>query len=172
MILHTAVLWLLLCPGTWRASPSAMEPRIVSSLAEALPSSSAPAILVFFSTECSSCYDELFQARLLVEREDWSVAVIGVCRGRLDDLETFLRKFAWRRPVVHDRKKGLFRRFNVAGVPTTIVVAGGEALCRDDVPGEFSRRAEKVEACLRRIFHRRPGRSRRENPSGTGRPAG
>src|SRR5512139_1776864 len=109
-----------------------VEVRICSSLEEAAPAGSGPVLLVFFSIECTVCYEELFEARYLIDRGRWPVAVVGVSLALRDDLEAFLEKHAWTQPVVLDRRKVLFRRFQVHAVPFKFLTLGTEAVYRDD----------------------------------------
>ncbi len=108
------------------------------------------ALLVFFSTECPVCYDGLFESRLLVEKGGWPVRVVGVASGPADDLRSFLEKFGWTLPVVHDRRKSLARRFGVDVVPDWVLVVGGEPVCRNDQRAGPVRGMEGLAACLRK----------------------
>jgi hypothetical protein len=136
------------------ASAAEVEVRICPTLEEATGPAGSPVLLVFFSTECPSCYDDLFEARYLVEKAGFDVAVIGVFSGPRDALRAFLEKFAWTLPVVLDRKKTLFRRFRVDMVPYKALLSGGKAVYRDDPYKDYGRRREDLERCLRKMFSR------------------
>ena len=129
-----------------------------AGLDEAVPPGSGPALLVFFSTECPVCYDDLFESRYLVERGGWPVAVVGVCAGPRPDLERFLEKHAWTLPVVHDRRRALVRRFKVDAPPHKVLLAGGgaaaEAIYEDDPRLALEDRRKELERCLTRLFSR------------------
>lgn len=128
------------------------EVRICLSLEEAVPAGSGPVLLVFFSIECAVCYEALFEARQVLDRGHWPVEVVGVSIALRDDLEDFLEKYAWTRPVVLDRRKVLFRRFEIHAVPATVLLLGREAVYRDDpYLGPAARREELVQ-CLTRLF--------------------
>jgi hypothetical protein len=130
------------------------EIRICSSLDEAAPAGSGPVLLVFFSIECQVCYEELFEARYLVDRGRWPVSVVGISLALRDELEVFLAKHAWTQPVVLDRRKVLFRRFQVHAVPFKVLILGTEAVYRDDpYLGPDASRKELVK-CLTRLFSR------------------
>jgi hypothetical protein len=146
---------LALCAaGLGGRPPAPVEVRICASLAEAVPDAGAPVLLVFFSIECAVCYEELFEGRYLVDKGGWPVPVVGVTLALRDDLEAFLEKHAWTAPVVLDRRKALFRRFKVGGVPCTILVAGGETLYRDDPYLGADVRRKELRQCLTRLFSR------------------
>jgi hypothetical protein len=131
-----------------------VEVRICSSLDQAAPAGPGPVLLVFFSIECPVCYEELFESRYLIDKGGWPVAVIGVALALRDDLEAFLEKHAWTSPVVLDRRKVLFRKFKVDAVPFKALLAGTEAVYRDDpYLGPDARREELVK-CLTRLFSR------------------
>lgn len=142
---------LLLATALFAVSQAGIEVRIFPTLEEATGMAGGPVLLVFFSTECPSCYDDLFEARHLVEKGGFAVAVIGVFSGPKDTLRTFLEKFAWTWPVVLDRRKTLFRKFGVDMVPYKALLSGGKAIYRDDPYKDFNRRREELEKCLRKI---------------------
>lgn len=127
-------------------------------LEEAAPPGSGPALLVFFSTECQVCYDDLFEARYLVDRGGWPVTVVGVFAGPSPDLDRFLEKHAWTLPVVHDRGRALVRRFKVDAPPHKVLLAGGganaETIYEDDPRLSLEDRRKELERCLTRLFSR------------------
>ncbi len=139
-------------PGDGRARPAG---RICASLEEAVPPGGRTALLVFFSTGCAICYDDLFESRLLVERNGWPVAVVGVHLGPYEELKEFLDKYRWDLPVVLDRRKLLFRRYRVTAVPDTVLLlTGGEIAHRSDPYHDHGRRREALRMSLERIFGR------------------
>jgi len=144
----------LIAAGLTGAVEAGVDVRICSSLAEAAPAGSGPVLLVFFSTECSVCYEELFESRYLVDKGRWPVAVVGVTLALRDDLEAFLEKHAWTSPVVLDRRKVLFRKFNVDAVPFKALIVGTEAIYRDDPYLGPEARRKELTKCLTRQFSR------------------
>ena len=117
------------------------------SLDEVLPPD-RPALLVFFSTTCGACYEELFAMRYFVETRGLPVEVIGVTGGPREEVAAFLAKFAYHRPVVLDVKARIRRAFRVDAVPLSLVVRGGRVLCRADDRQNPRRRREEIERCL------------------------
>ena len=130
------------------------EVRICASLEEAAPAGSGPVLLVFFSTDCPVCYDDLFESRYLVDQEGFAVAVVGVFSGLREDLRVFLEKYRWGLPVVLDRRKVLFRKFKVDTVPYKALLLGTEAAYRDDPRRDLAGRREELKRCLTRLFSR------------------
>lgn len=130
------------------------EVRIFRSLDEAVPVPGTPVLLVFFSTGCPSCYDDLFEARLLVERGGWPVCVTGVYSGPEEELRSFLEKYAWTRPAVLDRRKALFRKHRVEAVPFKVLLIEGRAAYRDDPRTAYGERMEALKKCLVKTFSR------------------
>ena len=130
------------------------EVRICSTLEEALPAGSGPVLLVFFSTDCPVCYDDLFEARYLVDNGRWPVTVIGVTSGRRDELARFLEKHAWALPVVLDKRRALVRRFKVDAVPFKALIVGPETIYADDPYIGLEARRKELERCLTRHFSR------------------
>jgi hypothetical protein len=136
------------------ASRGGVDVRISRSLEEAVPQAGRPILLVFFSTDCPSCYDDLFEARYAVEKGGWPVSVVGVFSGPRDELQSFLEKHACTLPVVLDRRKVLFRRFNVDCLPYKVILSGGTAVYRDDPYKDPGRRMEDLKTCLRKVYSR------------------
>jgi hypothetical protein len=130
------------------------EVRICASLEEAVPAGAGPVLLVFFSTACPLCYDELFESRYLVDKGDWPVAVVGVFSGPREELRTFLEKYAWTLPVVLDRRKVLSKKYKADAVPFKALLLGMEVVYRDDPYRDPEGRREELKRCLTRLFSR------------------
>jgi len=128
--------------------------RICAGLDEAAPPGTGPVLLVFFSTDCPVCYDDLFEARYLIDNGRWPVTVIGVTSGRRDELARFLEKHAWALPVVLDKRRALVRRFKVDAVPFKALIAGSETIYADDPYIGLEARRKELERCLTRHFSR------------------
>ena len=143
-----------LAGGLGGAAGDPVDVRICASLDEAAPSGAGPVLLVFFSTDCPVCYDDLFESRYLIDKGRWPVSVVGVCSGLREDLRIFLEKHAWALPVVLDRRKILFRRFKVDAVPFKALLLGTEAVYRDDPYRDPEGRREELKQCLTRLFSR------------------
>jgi hypothetical protein len=144
----------VLAGGPMGAGRDAVETRICASLEEAFRGSPGPVLLVFFSTDCPICYEDLFESRYLVDKGRWPVAVVGVFSGLRDDLRAFLEKYAWTQPVVLDRRKDLFKKYKVDAVPFKALLLGTEAVYRDDPYVGPDGRREELKRCLTRLFSR------------------
>ena len=138
--------------GFAAADAGPVDVRICAGLDEAVPPGGGPVLLVFFSTECAVCFDDLFESRYLVDKGRWPVAVVGVASGLREDLRAFLEKHAWTLPVVLDRRKVLFRRFDAGAVPFKVLISGRTAVYRDDPYRSPGERREELERCLIRLF--------------------
>ena len=143
-----------LAGGTMGAGREAIETRICASLEEASRGCPGPVLLVFFSTDCLLCFDDLFESRYLIDRNRWPVSVVGVFSGLRDDLRAFLEKYAWTLPVVLDRRKVLFKKYKVDAVPFKALLLGTEAVYRDDPYSDPDSRREELKRCLTRLFFR------------------
>lgn len=144
----------VLAGGPMGAGRDAVETRICASLEEAFRGSPGPVLLVFFSTDCPICYEDLFESRYLVDKGRWPVSVVGVFSGLRDDLRAFLEKYAWTQPVVLDRRKDLFKKYKVDAVPFKALLLGTEAVYRDDPYVGPDGRREELKRCLTRLFSR------------------
>lgn len=131
-----------------------IEARICASLEEAVPARGGTVLLVFFSTGCTICYDDLLESRYVVEKNGWPVAVVGVHLGPYEELRAFLEKHHWDKPVVFDRRKLLFRKFKVSVVPDTLLLVGDEIVHRSDPYHDHRLRRDELRRCLEGIFSR------------------
>lgn len=136
------------------ASRGSGDVRICAGLDDAAPPGTGPVLLVFFSTDCPVCYDDLFESRYLVDKGRWPVTVVGVSSGLREDLQAFLEKHAWALPVILDRRKVLFRRFKVDFPPFKALLLGPRAVYRDDPYLDPDGRREELKKCLTRLFSR------------------
>lgn len=144
-----------LCAAGLSGTPAwPVDVRICFSLDEALPAGSGPALLVFFTVDCPVCYEDLIEARFLVDRGGWPVEIVGVALARRDDLQAFLEKYVWTSPVVLDRRRALFRRFKVGEVPFKVLLIGSETVYRDDPYLATEARRKELAKCLTRLFSR------------------
>ena len=134
-------------------SASSGDVSLYLSLDEILPPDK-PALLVFFSTTCVSCYDELFEMRYFVEAHGLPIEVIGVTGSPREEVAAFLGKYAYHRPVVLDAKARIRRAFRVDVVPLSLVVRGGRVVCRAKIYQEPQRRREEIKRCLLEIGSR------------------
>ena len=145
----------------WAASPflsptSTDEVRIVASLEEAAGRLPGPAVLVFFSLDCPVCWEEIFEVRYVIEKNNVPVALIGISADSRRDLEPFLARHAFFYPVVSDQGRELFRRFKVRLEPFVVVLEGARVIHRDNTSEAMDLRREKLTRCLLEISAKRP----------------
>jgi peroxiredoxin len=122
--------------------------KIYSSLEEAVPRPARPLLLVFFSLDCHLCWDELFEMRHFLEKNSIPVDLVGISRDPEEELRPFLSKFAFFHPVVSDRGRALYRRFEVRLEPFRVILDRGSVLYQDDSALDFFVRRDKVKRCL------------------------
>jgi len=134
----------------WPVSVSGGQnlPAIAVSLEEALPADGRPCLLVFFSTDCEVCFDDLLEMNYFVSRHELDVRVIGISGDTASDLERFAAKHSLECPLVRDDRGRIRRRFRVDEVPFKIVLEGGAERYRDDVYRGFDERRRRAEECL------------------------
>ena len=128
--------------------------RIVRTLEEAAVRPERPVLLVFFSIECHVFWDELFEMRYFLEKNDIPVDLVGVSSDREEDLRPFLAKYGFSHPVVSDREKALFRRFSVRQEPFQVVLDRDTVVFLDNPSRDFYARRDKVKQCLLEIASR------------------
>jgi hypothetical protein len=153
-LLAAAAVGAALVAGGGHAGAAPAEVRICAGLAEAAPPGTGRVLLVFFSTDCPVCYDDLFESRYLVDKGGWPVAVIGVSPGPRETLREFLEKHGWALPVVLDARRTLSKRFGAGPAPFKVLLDGEEVAYRDDPYRGLEDRRKELERCLTRLFSR------------------
>ena len=159
--LTNVLLYVIMLSSSQAASPNPIpifgeEVRIAASLEDAAVAPHGPAVLVFFSLDCPICWEELFEARYMIEKNSIPIALVGISADSREDLEPFLGKHAFFHPVVCDRGRELFRKFKVKLEPLTVVIDGGRVIHRDNTAEGMDIRREKLKQCLLGITARRP----------------
>jgi len=132
----------------FRFSMAAEDPVVLSSLAEALPRGGTPVLLIFFSTSCPSCFDDLLEMIYFVKKNGLAVRVVGISGESKAELEAFMGKHSVGCSVVRDDRGKLRRRFGVDLVPYKIVLQGDTVVYRDNDYLELSERRRKAGQCL------------------------
>ena len=129
-------------------SAGAEGPVVMSSLEEALPHDGTPALLVFFSASCPSCFDDLLEMIYFVKKKELSVRIIGISGDTKADLEAFMGKHSVGCSVVRDDRGRLRRRFGVDLVPYKIILLGDSVVYRDNDYLESDERRRRAGRCL------------------------
>jgi peroxiredoxin len=144
---------LLVLRGTFLLAEDEMV-KIFGSLEEAMPRPERPVLLVFFSLECHRCWDELFEMRYFLEKNDIPVDIVGIAREPEEELRPFLAKYAFSYPVVSDRRKALFKTFQVRLEPFCVILNRGSVLYEDNTGLDFFVRRDEVKRCLLELASR------------------
>lgn len=140
--------FLILLLATSGALGNEQGPKICYALEQALPSPLKPALLVFFSTECSSCWDDLLEMRYFVDKNGLDVQLVGIAAEPEQDVLRFAEKHAFFHPVVIDKKKRIHRSFHVGLIPYKVILIGNRVRYRDDYDKGFSDRRKEAQSCL------------------------
>ena len=110
---------------------------IFEELDDALSRRAGVTVLVFFSPDCYSCFDDLFEMKHLLDENGWPASVVGIASGLRGDLEFFIDKYDWSLPIVWDRKRRIFRRFGVGSAPFKMLLIDGDVIYQDDPNSPF-----------------------------------
>lgn len=137
----------LLALGCIGAGPGDGPPA-PGSLDEALPADGRPALVVFFSTGCPTCFDDLLEMAAFIRRNKMRMPIIGVCGDPASDIDAFVEKYAVHDPIVRDSRGRIRRRLKVDLLPYKIVMAGGKELYRDDYFLPLAERSRRAQKCL------------------------
>ncbi|MDD8021215.1 MAG: redoxin domain-containing protein [Acidobacteriota bacterium] len=122
--------------------------KIYHSLEEAAGTSSWPVLLVFFSLDCFTCWDELFEMKEFIEKFSLSVQLIGVSTDKKEELEAFASRYSFNYPIIQDEDKYLYRQYKVRHEPYRVVLDKNQAVYIDDDRHDYSLRREKTKHFL------------------------
>jgi len=134
-------------------APSSPKPpiKIYSSLEEIINNSSQPAILVFFSSVCHVCWDELLEMKEFIEKFSLPVILIGISAEEKDELLAFASKYSFNYPIIQDRNRNLFRQFKVKLEPFWVILQNHQVAYIDDYLLDFQTRMDRAKQCLLRL---------------------
>ena len=118
------------------------------SLEAVLPDDGRPALIVFFSTGCPACFDDLLETVRFVREKGLGLTIVGVCGGPEAEIESFIEKYSVRVPIVRDGRGRIRRRFRVDLLPYKVVLAGGKEVYKDDYYLPLDERSRRVRRCL------------------------
>jgi peroxiredoxin len=125
--------------------------KLFAKLEEAPLDLQRPMLIVFFSTDCHVCSDDLFEMKYVVESNDFPVQVVGVSSEKLEYLKYFLEKYSFPYPVISDRRREIYRRFQVSSEPYKLLLLNGKVLYKDDVLKDSQKQKEEIIQCLRKL---------------------
>jgi len=127
------------------------RPNIFTSLEEILSQDERPVLLVFFSTSCSTCWDDLLEMRLFLHERGLSVRLVGITGDRREEVERFCRKYSFFEPIVLDQRRKIFKAYQVDLVPFKVILLRRKIVYKDDYYLEFGLRKEEAKRCLAAI---------------------
>jgi thiol-disulfide isomerase/thioredoxin len=127
-------------PGDGRPAPGSLD--------KALPADGRPALVVFFSTGCPTCFDDLLEMARFVRRNKLELPIVGVCGDSESDIEEFVEKYSVHGAIVRDERGRIRRKFKVDLLPYKIVLAGEKVLYRDDYYLPLGERSRRAQRCL------------------------
>lgn len=114
-----------------------------------------PVVLVFFSTACPACWDDLFEVRSMIEENGLELELIGVTKDPERSIRAFLDKYGFPGPIIRDERKRLYRDYRVEIEPAAVVIEHGRVTYKDDAYRDYPSRREE----LKKWMMRRAGRS-------------
>ncbi len=118
------------------------------SLQEAPVDLERPYLLIFFNVACHVCWDELFIWQEFVSRRQIPVQLVGVTADQEEAAVAFLNKYPLSFPIIIDRRRHLFRLYQVKMEPYLLLGRGQEIIYKDNLMEPIGRRREKLEQCL------------------------
>ncbi len=118
------------------------------SLEAVLPADGRPVLLVFFSTGCPVCFDDLLEMARFVRGKGMDLPIFGISGDLEADLEAFIDKYSVRAPIVRDARGRIRRRFKVDLLPYKVVMAGGKVVYKDDYYLPLGERSRRAQRCL------------------------
>ena len=152
-----ALVFVLLLPDALRAREPVFDRTcpLYSTLEEVPLRPGRPVVLVFFSTVCPACWDDLFAVRLMIEESGFDGELVGVTRDAEGAVRAFLDKYGFACPVVRDARKRLFRAHAVELEPAAVAVEDDRVVYRDDPYLGYPARREELKKWMMRRSGRR-----------------
>lgn len=110
-------------------------------------------LLVFWTTWCAPCLEELEHIQSLYDSGRPGLVVITVCQEARDTdyVRAFVREHGWSFPVLHDRELITVRAYQVRAVPRTVLIDSEGAVRYDHVgygPGDDAQLRTALDALL------------------------
>jgi len=133
------------------APAESRKPIIFTSLDEVLSQDERPVLVVFFSTSCATCWDDLLEMRLFLQERGLAVRLVGITGDRREEVERFCRKYSFFEPIVLDQRRKIFKAYQVDLVPFKMILLRRKIVYKDDYYREFGLRHEEVKRCLAAI---------------------
>jgi peroxiredoxin len=121
---------------------------ICSSFDEAVRNRHGPYLLVFFSTSCQVCWEDLIKMKYFLHKQSIDITLIGVSRDLKEDLERFAEMYSCDCPVIYDKKGELYRKYQVNLEPFKLIIGGSEVFYRDSYYEDLQKREEKIKKIL------------------------
>lgn len=82
-------------------------------------------VLVFWTTWCRVCKTEMVELQAMIRQKDFkNVTIAAVCCDpeNLDDVKRIVKHLNISYPVLLDRNASLFKKYQLAAYPTTIII--------------------------------------------------
>ncbi len=153
-VLQFWVLALSLCLLIGSVPAKSGKQNVFSSLEEVLSQDEQPVLFVFFSTSCASCWDDLLEMRLFLHERGLSVRLVGITGDSKEEVDRFCRKYSFFQPIVLDRRRKIFKAYQVDLVPFKVILWRQKIVYKDDYYREFGLRQEEAKRCLAAIGRR------------------
>ncbi len=149
------VILLLCCSvGTAAINYKPQVSSIYSSLNKVIEEDGSPYLLVFFSTSCQVCWEDLIEMRHFIGKNKVAVRLIGISKEPRLELEIFIEKYSIDCPVVNDREGKLYKKYQVDLEPFKLIVMNEIIIYRDDYYDHYLERRDKVKKLLLEMYFR------------------
>jgi len=124
---------------------------ICSSFDEAVQNKSGPYLLVFFSTSCQVCWEDLIKMKYFLHKQSIDIKLIGVSRDLKEDLVKFAEMYSIDCPVISDRRGELYKKYQVDLEPFKLIIAHSRVFYRDSYYKDLQKREENIKKMLMRF---------------------
>lgn len=142
---------LLFVTSLFPCLPAQDKLPLFHSLEEAHPDKEMPVLLIFFSTRCHVCWEDLFEMKYFLESNNLKIGLVAVSYDREDELIRFMKKYSFYYPVICDLNKKIYRRFGVQDEPFWIISVGDKVLYRYNYFMTNEQRKAELKKCLTKI---------------------
>ncbi len=124
---------------------------ICSSFDEAVQNKSGPYLLVFFSTSCQVCWEDLIKMKYFLHKHSLDIRLVGVSKDLKEDLVKFAEMYSIDCPVVSDRKGELYKKYQVDLEPFKLILLNSRVFYRDSYYEGLQKREENIKKILLKL---------------------
>jgi len=129
---------------------------IFASMDEVKNKKEGPYLLVFFSTSCQICWNDLIEMKYFIDKNKVNIKIIGISRDSREKLIPFIEKYSISCSIVNDRKGKLYNEYEVDLEPFKLIIIDNRVFYRDSYYESLQIRENKIKKVLLKLESKFP----------------